>query len=286
MAETWTVLRLLTWCREYFTAKGIDTPRLDAEVLLAHVLGVDRLGLYLRYDQPLTPAELERFREIVKQRGQRVPVAHLVGTKEFFGLSYRTDKRALVPRPETELLVETVLAELPADEPLCVAEVGVGSGCVVVSLLVKRPVWTAVGTDISDEALNLTAENAHELQVAPRLELLAGDCLAGVTGPVAAVVSNPPYIPCDECAATMPEVAQYDPRAALDGGADGLDVIRRLIDQAPGVLDRGGLLALECGAGQAPAILALLAEDGRYRPGAARCDLAGIQRVVTARIKE
>jgi len=255
-------------------------------VLLAHVLTVDRLGLYLRYDQPLTAEELKRFRELVQRRGQREPVAHLVGTKEFFGLSYHTDKRALVPRPETELLVETVLAELPADEPQLVAEVGVGSGCLIVTLLVKRPAWTGIATDISEQALNLAAGNADELNVAKRLELLTGDCLAGVDGPVAAVVSNPPYIAGADCETAMPEAALYDPRIALDGGTDGLDIIRRLIAQAPTVLAPGGLLALECGAGQAPTIQALLTEDGRYEPSATRRDLAGIERVIVARTKE
>jgi release factor glutamine methyltransferase len=284
MSETWTVLRLLTWCRDYFAGKGIDTPRLDAEVLLAHVLRVDRVGLYLRYDQPLSAEEMERFRDFVRRRANREPVAHLVGTKEFYGLSFLTDARALVPRPETEILVEYVLAALPADA-LTFCDVGVGAGCIALTLLRRRPAWRAAATDVSAEALALARENAERLGVADRVRFVNGALLDGVSEDVAAVVSNPPYVPSADCDRAMPEVAR-DPRGAIDGGPDGLAVIRPLIDQAARKLPAGGLLALEIGMGQDQIVAGLLAGDGRFRDAETRHDLAGIPRVIGARRKE
>jgi release factor glutamine methyltransferase len=284
MSETWTVLRLLTWCREYFTGKGIDTPRLDAEVLLASVLGVDRVGLYLRFDQPASADELQRFRELVRRRANREPVAHLVGTKEFYGVSFLADARALVPRPETETLVEYILAALPADA-LTFADVGVGGGCVALTLLKQRPAWRAVAVDVSPDALALAQANAERLGVTERVRFVHGSLLDGVTEDLAAVVSNPPYVPSAECDTAAPEVA-HDPRVAIDGGPDGLEVIRPLVDQAATKLPAGGLLALEIGAGQDQAVLALLERDGRYERGEVRRDLAGIARVIGARKKE
>ncbi len=284
MSETWTVLRLLTWCREYFATKGIATPRLDGEVLLAHVLEVDRVGLYLRYDQPLQAEELQRFRELVRRRATREPVAHLVGTKEFYGLSFLTDARALVPRPDTETLVDYVLATLP-EEALTIADVGVGTGCIALTLLSHRPAWRAVAVDASPDALALAAANAERLELADRVRFVPGSLLDGVDEPLAAVVSNPPYLTTAECECPQPEVA-HDPRLALDGGPDGLDVIRLLVGEAARKLPAGGLLALEIGQGQDQAVRELIARDGRYEEAEVRPDLAGIARVVGARKKE
>jgi release factor glutamine methyltransferase len=286
MTETWTVLRLLNWCRDYFAGKGIDTPRLDAEILLAFALGVDRLGLYLRYDQPLGAEELDRARELVRRRGKREPVAHLTGTKEFYGLPFHVDARALTPRPETELLVEIALAKLPAEAPQAVAEIGVGSGCVTAALAVKRPAWRFVATDCSPDALALAAENLGRHGVAERVQLLGGDLFAAAAGPFDAVLSNPPYVSTSDLRAAMPEVSQYEPAAALDGGADGLAVIRRLVAAAPDKLRVGGLLVFEFGAGQAAAVVALLAAAGAYEDILVQKDLAGIERTVSARRKE
>jgi release factor glutamine methyltransferase len=286
MAETWTVLRLLTWCRDYFQTKGIDSPRLDAEVLLAHVLGVDRVGVYLRYDQPLAAGELEAVRTLVKRRGQREPVAHLVGHKEFFGLSFLVDARVLTPRPETELLVETLLQWPPPDAPRAIGEVGTGTGCIAVALAKQRPSWNIVATDSSPAALAVAETNAQRHEVTDRVRLVHADLFGELSGPFDAVVSNPPYVPTAECLAAMPEVSQFEPRAALDGGPDGLAIVRRLIAESPRVLRGGGLLALECGHDQAEQIVALLRTGGVWDQVGARRDLAGIKRVVTARRKE
>jgi release factor glutamine methyltransferase len=286
MTDKWTVLRLIQWCRDYFTEKGIESARLDGEVLLAHVLGVDRVGLYLRYDQPLSPEELAAFHELVRRRGKREPVSHLVGAKEFRSLRFAIDGRALTPRPETELLVDVLLDGLPAEAPARVCEVGVGSGCVAVSAAVARPAWRIEATDISAGALALAAANVAQHQVGERVALSAGDLFGELTGPYDAVVSNPPYVTTNELRAAMPEVARYEPAVALDGGPDGLAVIRRLADEAPTRLRAGGLLALECGAGQAPRVIELLAGRGAYEQMAAHRDLAGVERVVSARRKE
>ncbi|MDP8224491.1 MAG: peptide chain release factor N(5)-glutamine methyltransferase [Candidatus Lernaella stagnicola] len=281
MNETWTVLKLLHWCRDYFAGKGIESARLDAEVLLAKVLGCDRVGLYLRFDQPLEAGELATMREWVRRRGCREPVAHLVGTREFYGLSFLCDARALVPRPETELLVETALALLPeTNAALC--EVGTGSGCVAVSLAKQRPAWRVTATEVSPEAADLARENIARLQVEDRVEVCEVSLLDAEAGGFDAVLSNPPYIASGDLATLMPEVAQYDPALALDGGPDGLDVIRKLVPRAREALKPAGWLVVECGAGQADAVAELFAAGG-FDGVERRCDLAGIERVVIGR---
>lgn len=282
MTETWTVLRLLNWCRDYFKGKGIETARLDAECLLAHALSIDRLGLYLRYDQPLNGDELTAVRELVKRRAQREPVAYLIGHREFYGLSFQVDRRVLVPRPDTELLVEKTLAMLPTDRPQEICEVGAGSGCVAISLAVRASSWRVVAVDCSTEALALAADNAAVHAVNDRVRLVAGDLFAELTGPFDAVVSNPPYIPTREIAQTMPEVARFEPAVALDGGEDGLRFICRLVTAAPRLLRPGGRLLLECGSGQAEIVQQYLRDNGQYLQIQVYRDLAGIERVISA----
>jgi release factor glutamine methyltransferase len=281
MAETWTILRLLDWCREFFASKEIASARLDAEVLLAHVLGVNRLELYLRYDQPLSADELGAMRALVRRRGAREPVAHLVGTREFYGLSFISDARALVPRPETELLVDVTLAALP-EAARRVCEVGAGSGCVVATLATQRPEWTLVATEPSETARALAAENIARHEVGARVDVVAGSFFANVDGPFDAVISNPPYIERGVLETLMPEVARHEPRLALDGGLDGLDVIRELVARAGGMLVPGGFFALECGAGQAGAVAELFAAAG-FSGIEKHRDLADIERVVGGR---
>jgi len=285
MTESWTILHLISWCREYFTGKGIGTPRLDAEVLLAHVLGVDRVGLYLRFEQELSPDELARFRELVRRRGQREPLAYIVGTKEFYGLSFKVDKRVLVPRPETELLVDTILEKGPADQPWRICDVGTGSGCVALALAARRPNWSFVATDNSAAALEVARENAVQLKASDRVRFVRCHLLDGLAGAFDAVISNPPYLPSADCAAAMPEVSAHEPRTSLDGGTDGLDFIRVLVNRAPEVLNHGGWLALEVSLGQADAVRELIDGNGRYNAAEALNDLAGIPRVVAAQLK-
>jgi release factor glutamine methyltransferase len=239
--------------------------------------------LYTHFDQPLGPDELARYRGLIQRRLQGEPVAYLVGKKEFRSLMLDVDARVLVPRPDTETLVDVALALLPAEPGAPrIVDVGTGSGAVALALKKERPEAQLYAIDRSPDAAAVARKNAERLGLA--VEVLEGDLLAPLAGqaPFALIVSNPPYIPSGEIAQLAPEVRR-EPLAALDGGRDGLDVIRRLVKDAPPLLEPTGALALEVGAGQAPAVSALFAADGRYAPATATPDLAGIERVVAAR---
>jgi release factor glutamine methyltransferase len=277
----WTIERVLKWTVEHFTERGLPTARLDAEVMLASVLGRDRVFLYTHFDQPLGADELARYRELIKRRLVGEPVAYLVGKREFHSLLLDVDARVLVPRPDTETLVEVALA-LALPEAARVVDVGTGSGAVALAIKKARGDLEVLAIDRSPDAAEVARANAARLGLA--VEVVIGDLLAPVAAraPFALVVSNPPYIPTRDLASLPPEVKK-EPRAALDGGADGLDIIRRLIAEAPPLLGEGGVVALEVGQGQAPAVVALFAGDGRYAPAETRKDLATIVRVVSAR---
>ena len=252
-------------------AVGLDTPRLDAQVLLAHVMGMQRGELFLASRRELSPDEAGRFRDLVTQRWrERVPVAYLTGVKAFRRLELAVDRRVLIPRPETEHLVEAALG-LP--EGARVVDVGTGSGAVALALKDERPDLRVVATDASEDALEVARANADRLGL--EVEFASGDLLDGVSGDVDAVVSNPPYV--EAGAPLAPEIARHEPPQALFAGADGLDVIRRLV---PAV--RAPFLALEVGQGQVAAVGALCREAG-FTELHAVPDLAGIERVVVAR---
>jgi release factor glutamine methyltransferase len=278
--ETWTLLRVLRWTQGRFSERGLPTPRLDAEVLLAHVLGYDRVALYTHFDQPLQAAELTAYRELIKRRLAGEPVAYLVGKKEFRSLELRVDARVLVPRPETETLVEVALTV--AGETAKIVDIGTGSGAIALALAKARPAASVWAVDRSPEAAGLARENAERLGLA--VDVRVGDLFEPVAAdaPFDLVVSNPPYIPSGEVPGLPPEVRK-EPHLALDGGADGLVVIRRLIAGALPLLRPGGGLALEVGAGQAPAVRALMDAAG-YAMTAVTRDLAGIERVVLGQL--
>lgn len=277
----WTILRVLNWTQHHFAEHGLATPRLDAEVLLAHVVGTDRVGLYMHFDQPLQAEELARYRGLIQRRLGGEPVAYLVGTKEFRSLILNVDERVLVPRPETETVVEVVLelaAALPSPRVL---EVGTGSGAIALALKQALPHALLVASDCSAGAAEVARANARRLSLA--VEVVEGDLIAPGRPwfPFDLVVSNPPYIASSQIAQLAPEVRR-EPLVALDGGADGLAVVRRLIADAPGALGPGGALVLEVGGLQAPRVVGLIAADARYGPTAVRRDLAGVERVVSA----
>lgn len=281
----WTIASLLNWTRQYFADKGVDNPRLDAEVLLSHILQCDRLYLYVHFDQPLQEAELAAFRDCVKKRAQRVPVAYITGHKEFMGLDFRVTPAVLIPRPDTEILVEAVgqrLAEQPAPRLL---DLGTGSGAICISLLCQRPEATAVTVDVSAAALDVAAGNAAALGVADRLELRCGDLWAPVKAEkYTAIVSNPPYITAAEMKELTPEVLQ-EPHLALTDHGDGLAFYRRIVRQAAAHLEPGGFLALEVGQGQAAAVAALADADSGLACTAIVPDYAGIERVVICTLR-
>jgi release factor glutamine methyltransferase len=277
--EPWTTLRLLGWTQGYFAQKGVDSPRLTAEVLLAHALSCDRVRLYLDFDKPLGEPELAAYRELVRRRADREPTAYLVGEKEFHGRRFRVDPRVLVPRPETELVLEAALAALPAGGQAL--DLCTGSGALGVSLALELPGVQVVATDVSLGALEVARENAARLGAAG-VAFLAGD----LYGPVApgqrfdVIVSNPPYVPRGELDTLQPEVRR-EPRLALDGGEDGLAVSRRIAAGAPARLRPGGALVLEMHESHLDALPAICLESGFARAEARR-DLAGLPRFVVA----
>lgn len=281
--ESWNPIRLTRWSGDYLEAKGIEGGRLEAEWLLAHVLGVDRLQLYLQFDRPIEKEELAEFKSLLRRRLSREPLQYIVGWTAFREIELKTDARALVPRPETEVLVGEVLAWADNETPgLMGLDVGTGSGAIALSLLKEGPFRRVVGTDPSPACLELAWENAVALALDDRLELRAGSLFE----PLApgerfdVVVSNPPYIPRSDREGLQPEVRDWEPEGALFAGPDGLEVLRPLIQGAPGVLRQGGLLALEVGAGQVGSLMAEMEKGGAYSRIGSVPDLTGRERVV------
>jgi len=280
---TWTVVDLLNWAASDFEAKGLPESRRSAEVLLGHALTLDRVGLYLHHDRPVTAEERDRFRELVVKRRDGSPVAYLTGEREFYSLSFKVDSRVLIPRPETELLVDEVVgaARVRGTRELRICDVGTGSGAIAVALKKTLPDAHVVAVDVSPQALDVARENAsrHGAEV----EFREGDLLTGIAGTFDFVVANLPYVSDAEMGVLPVEVRDFEPHLALAAGEDGLRCIRTLAEQAHPHLP-GGELFLEIGAGQATMVRALLGRSG-YETVSIRSDLAGIPRVVRARTR-
>ncbi|HLT30493.1 MAG TPA: peptide chain release factor N(5)-glutamine methyltransferase [Myxococcaceae bacterium] len=259
MAETWTVRKVLTWTTGHFEKKDVDAPRLTAELLLGHVLGCSRVRLYVDLDRPLTAEELATYRGLIGRRVQGEPTQYLVGEKHFYNRAFVVDERVLIPRPETELLVDEVLQHLPPKGPSRVLDLCTGSGCIALSIAAERPYASVWAVDVSPDALDVARLNAERLGVGARVTLREGDLFRGLPEDARfdVIVSNPPYVASGELPGLQREV-QREPRLALDGGADGLDLVRRLVAEAPRWLKPGGHLAMEIGENQGPATLALL----------------------------
>ncbi len=276
----WTIGRLLQWSEGFFREKGIETPRLDAEVLLSHVLEKPRIYLYVHYDQPLDPGELAAYRGFVRRRAAREPVAYLLGERAFMGLTFAVSPAVLVPQPDTETLVSEAEKRLRGKSGARIADVGTGSGAIALSLLHALSDLTAAAVDVSSAALKVARENAVRLALMDRVAFYEGDLLTPLLGQTFdAILSNPPYIPRNDIAALSPEV-QAEPHLALDGGADGLDFYRRLTREAAAFLRPGGFLAVEAGQGEAAAISDMARANGWAEVEIVQ-DLAGIDRVVT-----
>ena len=286
MPDPWTIGTLLPWAAGYFGRHDIDSPRSAAEILLAHVLGVGRIDLYLRHDQPLAADELERFKALVQRRILREPVAYIVGAKEFWGLSLTVSPQVLIPRPETECVVEAVLEKVLAKDgrtPRQVLELGVGSGAITLALATERPGNRYVALDRSLGALVCARRNARRHGLDDRIAFFVGDWFdaLGRRAPgFDLIVSNPPYIATADMATLMPEIRQYEPVGALDGGFDGLHDIGRILRAAPEFLAPTGHLVLEIGYDQAAAVQAMAEATGRYGPAVVGRDYSGHDRVV------
>ena len=263
-----TVLEAIQRSTEFLAKKGVDSPRLQTELLLAHLLQRPRMQLYLNFERALTPPEIESFRELVKRRGLREPLQHILGTTSFCGLEIAVNRHVLIPRPETELLAErgwTFLNQLspPNPQPSTALDFGTGSGCLAIALAHHCPAAQVQAIDVSPAALALARENAARHGLAGRIEFREGDGFAAVPAgkQFDLIISNPPYIPSAEIATLQPEVRDYDPGGALDGGPEGLDYYRRLAAEAGPFLKPGGRLMLEIGDGQAARVGEILQQQ-------------------------
>lgn len=278
------LLEVLQAGAEYLTGKGVENPRLVMEQLMSHVLQCPRLQLYVRFETIIPEDQLVALRLGIRRLGAGEPLQYVVGNTEFMGHRFKTDKRALIPRPDTETLVNAVLAcdALWAAGRPAVAEIGVGSGCVVISLALARPEVNYVAVDASEAALALAAENAEANRVGSLIAFKCGDLLSGFEPAcLDAVVANLPYIPTADCSALSPHIREHEPLSALDGGPDGLDLIRRLVQQAAGILRPGGRIFLEIGFDQGAWVVDILKACG-FVEMVVHKDLGDWDRVVQA----
>jgi release factor glutamine methyltransferase len=285
MTETWTVQRILAWMAQDFTALGLASPRLDAELLLCNVLQCDRVRLYMDMPRPLAREELDAVRALVQRRRKREPVAYIVGQREFYKHTFEVSSAVLIPRPETEVVVDLALAVLPkgATELAYALDLCTGSGAIAITLAAERTALHVDATDISPDALTVATRNAERIGVAERVTLLRGDLFEPLPRDrrYAVITANPPYVTDADYKTLAPEILQHEPSLALVAGVDGLDVLRRICAQAADWLAPQGLLAMELGQGQAPAVIELLSATKRFAGVTAHRDLAGIERVVT-----
>lgn len=286
-APRWTILDVLRWTTEYFKSHDIDSPRLTAEIFLAETLQVGRIDLYLRFEQPLSETERDRVRELVRRRIRREPVAYILGKKEFWGIEFDVTPDVLIPRPDTEFLVQAALDRLPekADRPVRVIDLGTGSGAIIVSIAATQPEHLYFGTDASLPALHIAAHNAEKAGVADRIRFFAGQWLTPMKAApfFDMILSNPPYIPTGDIPELAPEIHSYEPLAALDGGTDGLRDIARLITEAPACLVPGGFLMLEIGYDQKDAVVRLAQQHPEFEDVQFIRDYGGHDRVAVLR---
>jgi release factor glutamine methyltransferase len=267
---TWTIQKLLNWVAEYLRREGIDSPRLSAELLLSHVLAKKRIELYTQFDRTVAEDQLARLRDLVKRAGQHEPVAYLVGKTEFYSLELNVSPHCMIPRPETELLVERAIEFLQVRSgPQIVCDLCTGSGCIAIAIAKNCPAARIMATDISTDALKVAAQNIQKHQLDERVELLCGDLFEPLTARLAGdrldlIVCNPPYVSAADYEALDRTVKHYEPKLALFAGADGLDICRRVIQEAHAFLKPGGALMLEIGFSQGRAIKELLEQTGTF----------------------
>jgi release factor glutamine methyltransferase len=284
----WTIIKILLWTESYFKDHSIDSPRLTAEIMLGFSLGIKRLDLYLQYDRPLEKNELARFKALIKRRIDREPVAYITGEKGFYESDFQVKKGVLIPRPDTELLVETAIDHLGPKEPSLLAknvlELGVGSGAIVISLARACPGHNYFGCDLSPVALNTAIENAANIVETP-IRFFQGSWFNAINAEESfdLILSNPPYIPTKDIEELALEIKNYEPRLALDGGEDGLSSIRDILDNARGRLVPGGRILIEMGFDQKEGVAAIAKLFSEYERVEFLKDLAGHTRLVSIR---
>ncbi len=280
----WTILKLIEWTTSYFQSHGIDSPRTTAEVLLAHTLNTERITLYVQYDKPLSAAELSAFKTLIKRRVTREPVAYITGSKEFWSLDFNVNRDVLIPRPDTELLVETALSLLPvSEENRRILDLGTGSGAIVVALASERPKDIFFASDASFKAAVMAKQNAVQNKTIENIRFFCGDWLQPLNTNKAdfdMILSNPPYIPSDEINSLQPEISKFEPLRALDGDRDGLSAIKKIITSAYFYIKPGGFLLLETGYDQKSRISDIVKKTNKYTDVDFLRDYAGHDRVV------
>ena len=289
LPETWTILKLLKWTTAYFKSHRIEQARAAAEMFLAHTLGVGRIDLYVQYDRPLESRELEIFKGFVQRRMRREPVAYIVGKKEFWSMDLKVTSDVLIPRPDTETLVETAFTIVPPEpgpSPLNILDLGTGSGAIVLAMASERPSHSFYAVDRSEKALAVARDNARMRELDKTITFLRGnwfDPVRDLGRYFDVILSNPPYISSHEFEVLPPEITQYEPLEALDGGSDGLKAIRLIIKQASDSMVPGGWLLFEIGHDQWAAVEKLIAGSGAYSDWAVIKDYSGHDRVVRTR---
>lgn len=284
--EVWTIGSILKWTGQYFADKGVESPRLDAEVLLSHILGKERIYLYVHFDEPLQANEMAQYKDAIKKRIARMPVAYIIGYKEFMGLEFNVSPAVLIPRPDTEILVEAVIERLKEKESVSFVDIGTGSGAIVLSVLANLPKAAGSAVDISEAAIAVAKGNAEKFGVSDRVSFFHGDVYSPVKDQVFdAIISNPPYIPDADIEGLQPEV-KCEPHGALAGGADGLDFYRKLVREGLTLLKSGGFMAFEVGIHQAAAVAKLAEASSELGEVNILKDYGGIERVVIINKRE
>jgi release factor glutamine methyltransferase len=283
----WTILKILKWTTSYFTSHKLENPRASAEILLARALNLKRIDLYIKYDQPLVEHELARFKAMIKRRVNREPVAYIVGEKEFWSMTLEVTKDVLIPRPETECLVEAALKLIPEDSKGSrILELGTGSGAITIALASERPENLFFASDRSEAALQVAVRNADRHTTHKDICFFCGNWFSPVKEdirPFDMILSNPPYIRSDVIPGLQPEVRDHEPRTALDGEADGLGPVREIIRKAPAYLKKGGWLLLEIGYDQKSGVHEIVKDCGYYQDFSCIKDYSGNDRVVQMR---
>ncbi|MFH1549972.1 MAG: peptide chain release factor N(5)-glutamine methyltransferase [Planctomycetota bacterium] len=287
--ESWTIGKLVQWTQGYFSRKGIESPRLDAEILLAHTLGLKRIELYTNYDRPVPEEHRAKFRNLVERRAERCPAAYITGGREFMSLEFRVTPDVLIPRPETEFVVESVLELAPGSESadLLIADIGTGSGCICVSLATRLGKSRFLATDISEAALAVARDNAGRHGVAERITFLRGDMLEPLAGgefrgKINFLLSNPPYVSDEEWRTLMPEVRDYEPKEALLAGGDFLKYYRSLAAGGAEILAPGGCAIVEVGRDRAESVKKIFEENPAFCGTKLVKDYQRIDRIVIA----
>jgi release factor glutamine methyltransferase len=282
--DLWTVGRLLTWTTDFLKRRGSESPRLDAEVMLANVLDWQRVQLYTHFEQEVSDSERAAFRELVRRRAEGAPVAYLVGRKEFYSLAFIVSPEVLIPRPESEFVVVEYLEHTRHLQSPRAVDAGTGSGCLAIAAAHRQPAARFVAIDISEDALAVAKRNASRLGVIDRIDFRQGDTLEPVAGeaPFDAIIANPPYIATEAIEQLEPGVRDYEPRTALDGGPGGLTMVSRLIEQSVELLKPGGHLILEIGSDQAEPVRSMIEAHERLRLAPTVYDHAHHPRVIRA----